>query len=332
MKVLITGGAGFIGSHLAESLLADGHEVYVIDDLSTGSRDNLRHLETDEGYGRRFFVSVDSVLNRSAMTDLVGIADQVVHLAAAVGVKTILEQPLSSMKTNIGGTETVLELCARFKKKVLLASTSEVYGKRDHVPLRETDDICYGPSMRSRWSYAASKLMDEFMGLAYHRTHGLPVTIVRLFNTVGPRQTGRYGMVLPRFVSQALRHEPLTVYGDGMQSRTFTHVEDVVKALRLLMRCRDAEGEVINIGGVEEIRIRDLAALVALRAGSRSTIDVLPYGAVFPADFEDMPRRVPSVEKLKSLIGYAPTRGIADIVDDVIQYARFGSPSVEARA
>lgn len=322
MRMLITGGAGFVGSHLAEVLLAEGHEVYVIDDLSTGSRDNLIHLERNESFRRRLFVTIDSVLNPTPMTELVGTCDQVFHLAAAVGVRTILEQPLQSMKTNLGGTESVLALCARFKKKVLITSTSEVYGKRDHAPLQETDDICYGPSSRSRWSYAASKLMDEFMGIAYGRSMGLPVVMVRLFNTVGPRQTGRYGMVLPRFVSQALRNEPITVYGDGRQSRTFTHVADVVKALCLLMRSPNAEGEVVNVGGSEEIQIRDLAALIIARASSRSEIQYLPYDTVFPEDFEDMPRRVPCVEKLRQLTGYAPTQRTNEIVDDVIHYGR----------
>ena len=235
MRVLITGGAGFIGSHLAEEYLQRGDEVYIIDDLSTGSLDNIDGFQKDPRDEDRLFVHVDTILNHDLMIELVGTCDLVFHMAAAVGVRYILENPLESIKTNIQGTEKVLELCAKFKKKVLIASTSEVYGKHLHAPLVETDNIIYGPSSKFRWSYAASKLMDEFSALAYHRTIGLAVVITRLFNTVGPRQTGAYGMVIPRFVSQALNNEPLTVYGDGPQTRTFTYVKDVVWALMALM-------------------------------------------------------------------------------------------------
>ncbi|MEA3232050.1 MAG: GDP-mannose 4,6-dehydratase, partial [Thermodesulfobacteriota bacterium] len=253
MRVLITGGAGFIGSHLAEACLKRGDDVYIIDDLSTGSLDNVKPLQSDRRFKDRLFVHIDSILNREPVLELTGICDVVFHLAAAVGVRYILENPLESIRTNIQGTESILALCDKFKKRVLIASTSEVYGKHLHAPLVETDNIIYGPSSKFRWSYAASKLMDEFTALAYHRTNGLPVIIARLFNTVGPRQTGAYGMVIPRFVSQALANEPMTVYGDGTQTRTFTYVKDVVDALMALMDHKDTLGEVINIGGTEEI-------------------------------------------------------------------------------
>lgn len=318
MRVLITGGAGFIGSHLSEACLRRGDEVYVIDDLSTGSLANLQHLQESERYRHRLFVHVDSVLNREAMLELVRICDVVFHLAAAVGVRFILENPLTSMITNVQGTETVLELCNKFKKKVLLASTSEVYGKHDHAPLVESDDSCYGPSNKSRWSYAASKLMDEFLGLAYVRSKGLPVVIVRLFNTVGPRQTGRYGMVIPRFVKQALANEPITVYGDGSQTRTFTHVDDVVEALLRLMTVPEAVGEVVNVGGTREISILNLAREIKQRTASESEIHLTPYESVFPPDFEDMMRRVPSIDKLKRLTGFEPGHDLDDILNDII--------------
>ena len=244
MKVLITGGAGFIGSHLAEACLDRGDEVYIIDDFSTGSPDNIRAIEENTASPERLFFFEDSIMNRNVMLELVGICDMVFHLAAAVGVRYIIDHPLESIRTNIQGTETVLELCSKFKKKVLIASTSEVYGKHLHAPLVETDNLIYGPSSKSRWSYAAAKLMDEFTALAYFRTLGLQVVIARLFNTVGPRQTGAYGMVIPRFVEQALNHQPLTVYGDGRQTRTFTYVKDVVCALMALLDGENTLGEV----------------------------------------------------------------------------------------
>jgi UDP-glucose 4-epimerase len=237
-------------------------------------------------------------------------------------VQYILENPLSSIITNVRGTELVLELCNKFKKKVLIASTSEVYGKQEHAPLKETDYCLYGPSVKSRWSYAASKLIDEFTALAYHRTKKLPVFIVRLFNTVGPRQTGRYGMVIPRLVKQALENEPLTVYGDGTQTRTFTHVRDVVEALQRLIETPEAVGEVVNIGGIDEISILSLAHMIKEKADSTSEIKLVPYEDVLPKDFEDMQRRVPSTEKLKGLIGFAPSMGLDQILDDVIAYYR----------
>ncbi len=254
--------------------------------------------------------------------ELVGTCDVVIHLAAAVGVQYILDNPLSSIITNVRGTEIVLELCNQFRKKVLIASTSEVYGKHDHAPLLEVDDCVYGPSTSSRWSYAASKLIDEFTALAYHRANKLPVIIVRLFNTVGPRQTGRYGMVIPRFVQQALESKPITVYGDGLQTRTFIHVGDVVDALIRLIDTTAAYGEVVNIGGSTEISILDLARKIKRKMGSSSKIELVPYDVIFPKDFEDMLRRVPSIEKLKRLVGFGSARDLDNILDDVIIHHR----------
>ena len=322
MKVLITGGAGFIGSHLAESYLEQGDEVYIIDDLSTGSLDNIKHLQEDDRFKNRFFVTIDTILNHEIMLELTGICDVVFHLAAAVGVQYILENPLKSIKTNILGTDKVLDICNKFKKKVLIASTSEVYGKHTHAPLVETDNIIYGPSSKFRWSYAASKLMDEFTALAYHRTNGLEVIIARLFNTVGPRQTGAYGMVIPRFVKQALANQPLTVYGDGEQSRTFTYVKDVVQALIDLMNSKDAVGEVFNIGGIEEISIVDLANKIIEMTGSVSEIELIPYDEAFGKDFEDMQRRVPGMDKINSLTGYKPETDLDTILLSVIDFMK----------
>lgn len=322
MRVLITGGAGFIGSHLAENYLEQGHEVYVIDDLSTGALVNLKHLQSNPDYSDRIFVEVDTVMNHQKMLNLVGICDVVYHMAAAVGVQYILDNPLSSIITNVRGTETVLELCDKFRKKVMIASTSEVYGKHNHAPLIETDDCVYGPSSKSRWSYAAAKLIDEFTALGYHRSKKLNVLLVRLFNTVGPRQAGRYGMVLPRFVTQALKNKPVTVYGDGKQTRTFTHVHEVVDVLMKLMESPEAIGEVVNVGGVEEVSIHSLAERVIERAGSKSEIKLIPYSEAYPEDFDDMQRRVPSTEKLKQLTGQAPAMGLNRIIDDVIHYYR----------
>jgi UDP-glucose 4-epimerase len=321
MRVLITGGAGFIGSHLAEAYLDNGDEVYIIDDLSTGSLDNINHLKEKGIYQKRLFVHVDTILNRDIMLELVGTCDVVHHLAAAVGVRYILDNPMDSIKTNIQGSETVLDLCNKFKKRVLIASTSEVYGKHMHAPLIETDNIIYGPSSKFRWSYAASKLMDEFMSLAYHRTTGLKVSIVRLFNTVGPRQTGTYGMVIPRFVYQALRNEPLTVYGDGSQTRTFTDVKDVVWALMQMVENDTAFGDVFNVGGTQEVTIIDLAKMIVEMTNSRSEITLIPYDEAFGKDFEDMQRRVPSIEKLNKLIGFDPKTSLEAILTKVITYA-----------
>ncbi|MBF0143891.1 MAG: GDP-mannose 4,6-dehydratase [Magnetococcales bacterium] len=326
MRVLITGGAGFIGSHLAEEYLEHGDEVYLIDDLSTGSLENIRHLQQNENLSGRLFVTVDTVLNREKMIELVGTCDVVFHLAAAVGVRFILDNPLDSIITNVRGTEMVLEVCHLFKKRVLIASTSEVYGKHMHAPLVETDNCIYGPSSKFRWSYAAAKLIDEFTALAYHRTKGLPVIVCRLFNTVGPRQSGEYGMVLPRFVQKALAGEAITVYGDGTQTRTFTHVRDVVAAFTRLILTQEAYGEVVNVGGVEEISILRLAEKIREKSGSASPIHIIPYDQAYPRDFEDMQRRVPSVDKLRQLTGFAPTMCLDGILDDVVDHFRKGGP------
>ncbi len=326
MKVLITGGAGFIGSHLAEAYLERGDEVYIIDDLSTGSLDNLQPFTEDPRFNNRIFVTIDTILNHNVMLELTGICDIVFHLAAAVGVRTILEKPLESIRTNIQGTEKVLELCDKFKKKVLIASTSEVYGKHLHAPLVETDNIIYGPSSKFRWSYAASKLMDEFTALAYYRTNGLKAVITRLFNTVGPRQTGAYGMVIPRFVDQALHGDSLTIYGDGMQTRTFTYVKDVVRAFIMLMETDEAVGEVFNVGGIEEITIRNLAEKIIALTGSGSTIEYIPYEKAFGKDFEDMMRRVPGMDKIRALIGYEPEVPLDEMLRRIVA-AQKGSSS-----
>ncbi len=320
MKILITGGAGFIGSHLAERYLELVDEVYIIDDLSTGTLENIKHLQEDKKHKGRLFVKIDTILNREAMLELIGTCDVIVHLAAAVGVQYILDNPLSSIITNIRGTENVLEICNKFKKKVLIASTSEVYGKHTHAPLIETDNIIYGPSTKFRWSYAAAKLMDEFTALAYHRTKKLPVVVVRLFNTVGQRQTGRYGMVVPRFVQQSLRNEPITVYGDGSQSRTFTYVEDVVESIIKLIECPNAVGEVVNIGGTEEITLKSLAVKIKKLTSSDSDIKFIPYDEAYSRDFEDMQRRVPSLEKIEELIGWKPATCLDDILKKIIDY------------
>jgi len=324
-KILITGGAGFIGSHLAERYLKDGHEVYIIDNLSTGSLKNIKHLQENEEYKNRFHVTIDTIFNEEKMIELVGICDTVFHLAAAVGVKYILDNPLSSITTNILGTEIVLKLANKFRKKILIASTSEAYGKQNKAPLVETDDVTFGSSGKARWSYAVAKLMDEFTALAYHRTTGLPVVVVRFFNTVGPRQTGEYGMVIPNFVKQALRNESITVHGDGTQTRTFTHVSEVVDCIVKLIDTPEAYGEVVNIGGVEEVSIKDLAKRIIEKTNSSSKIKFIPYEEVYNKDFEDMPRRVPSTEKLNSLIGFAPEKKLDEILDDIIEDFRINA-------
>jgi len=322
MRILITGGAGFIGSHLAEACLARGDEVYIIDNLSTGSLDNIAHLKNDPRYADRVFFTEDTILNYEPVLELTGTCDAVFHMAAAVGVEYILNNPLDSIRTNIRGTDVVLDLCAKFKKRVLIASTSEVYGKHLHAPLVETDNIVYGPSSKFRWSYAAAKLMDEFTAMAYHRSHGLAVFITRLFNTVGPRQTGNYGMVIPRFVSQALAGKPITVYGDGSQTRTFTYVRDVVWALLQLMNTDAGAGEVYNIGGTEEISMLDLAERVKALTGSNSPIELVPYKEAYGSDFEDMQRRVPGIEKISRLIDFEPKTTLDAILNSVVDYMR----------
>ncbi len=318
MKVLITGGAGFIGSYLAEAYLAGGDEVYVIDDLSTGSLANIQPFARNPLF---HFVN-DTILNREAMLELTGICDVIAHLAAAVGVKLIIDEPLKSIHTNIVGTEIVLELANKFRKKTFLASTSEVYGRNSQVPLRENDSRIYGSTHIARWSYAATKAMDEFLALAYYRTKQLPVIIGRFFNTVGPRQTGQYGMVIPRFVAQALRNDPITVYGDGSQTRNFTYVEDVVRGVIGLIDEPRAVGEIFNIGGDGEISINDLAERVKSITGSASPVQHIPYDEAYQEGFEDMERRVPDISKIANLIGYKNTYSLDSILTKVVEYER----------
>lgn len=287
--------------------------------------DNIKAFQNEDKFKNRLFVKIDSILNNDCLLEMVGICDVVFHLAAAVGVRYILENPLESIKTNIQGTEKVLEICTKFKKKVLVASSSEVYGKHLHAPLVETDNLIYGPSSKFRWSYAASKLMDEFTALAYHRTKGLEVILVRLFNTVGPRQSSAYGMVIPRFVEQALNNQPLTVYSDGKQTRTFTYVKDVIKALMALVEKKEAVGEVFNVGGIEEISIIDLAEKIIRMTGSKSEIQLIPYEKAFAKDFEDMQRRVPGIEKIKNLTGFEPETDLENILQNTINYFKIKS-------
>lgn len=323
---LITGGAGFIGSHLAEALLAQGDRVTVIDDLSTGRFENVAHLADDEG----FRYAIDTVTNDVVMDRLVSECDVVVHLAAAVGVELIIEDPVRVIETNILGTRSVLQVASRYRKKVLLASTSEIYGKSDRVPFDEEEDRVIGPSTKSRWSYSTSKAVDEFLALAYHRQKGLPVVVFRLFNTVGPRQTGRYGMVVPRFVNQALQGKPLTVYGDGSQTRCFLHVQDAVEAMMALAQSREAVGEVFNVGSTEEISIRALAQEVLetvdgmggeLSNADADRIVFIPYDEAYETGFEDMERRVPAISKIQTCVGWRPTRTLGDILEDVVGWA-----------
>jgi len=315
---LITGGAGFIGSHLAEALLAAGHRVVVLDDLSTGRIQNIEHLKGKPA----FAYMIDSVMNRPLTAELVDRADFVLHLAAAVGVKLIVQSPVRTIETNVRGTEIVLELANKKKKPVLIASTSEVYGKSTKVPFAEDDDLVLGATTRGRWSYACSKALDEFLAIAYFHEKGLPVVIARLFNTVGPRQTGRYGMVLPSFVSQALASKPITVFGDGTQSRCFGYVGDVVGAITALVTREDAYGQVFNIGSQEEISILGLARLVKERLQSRSEIVLIPYDEAYEAGFEDMPRRVPDIGKIRALVGFEPRTRLPEIIDRVAEYCR----------
>lgn len=316
MRALITGGAGFIGSHLSERLLARGDEVIVLDDLSTGSVENIRHLKTHE----RFQCVFDSIQNRLLLAELVDEADVVFHLAAAVGVRLIVESPVRTIETNVNGTQLVLEAACKKKKLVFAASTSEVYGKSERVPFREDADLVLGPTSKGRWSYAASKALDEFLAISYWKEKRQPVVIARLFNTVGPRQTGRYGMVLPNFVRQALDGAPITVFGSGQQTRCFCDVADSVEAILRLISSSIAVGEVVNIGSDQETSIEGLAHRVKEQTKSSSNIEFIPYDQAYEPGFEDMPRRVPALEKLQGLTGFRPTTQLTAIVDRVIAY------------
>jgi UDP-glucose 4-epimerase len=313
MRALITGGAGFIGSHLAGKLLSSGWEVSVIDDLSTGSMTNIQHLKGEPG----FQYIIDSVMNRGLLAELIDECDMVFHLAAAVGVRLIVESPIRTLRTNVQATELVLEAASKKKKKVLITSTSEVYGKSEDIPFRESGDMVIGPPSCGRWSYACSKALDEFLAIAYSRERQVPVVIVRLFNTVGPRQTGMYGMVLPRFVQQALRNQPITIYGDGTQTRCFGWVGDVVSALVRLAQLPAAENFVFNIGSDEEVSINELAQVVKAVTSSSSPLQYVSYEQAYSKDFEDMPRRVPDLSRIRDAIGYAPTKKLREIVEAV---------------
>ena len=318
MRALITGGAGFIGSHLAERLLELGHDVLVLDNLSTGSIENIAHLKANSS----FSYVIDSITNEPLLAEMIDGSDVVFHLAAAVGVKLIVEQPVHTIETNVHGTEVVLKHANKKKKLVFIASTSEVYGKSADVPFRESADVVLGPSTKHRWAYACSKLIDEFLALAYWKEKKLPVVIVRLFNTVGPRQTGRYGMVLPTFVRQALAGHTITVFGDGTQSRSFTYVSDVVDALIALASERRAIGEVYNVGNTGEISMSELAERVRMLACSDSPIQLIPYDQAYETGFEDMPRRVPDISKLRALIGFEPRVGLDETIRRVIDHFR----------
>lgn len=316
MKILITGGAGFIGSHLAERLLNEGHSVHVIDNLSTGSLDNIETFKQHP----KFRYTIGTILNRELLEKLFTGIDQVYHLAAAVGVKYIIENPLLSLKTNIVGTDNVLELANKHKAKVLITSTSEIYGKSEQIPFREQDDRLLGSTHISRWGYSCSKAIDEFMALAYYREKKLPVVIVRCFNTVGPRQTGQYGMVLPKFIKAALLDQPILVYGSGKQSRCFADVSDVVEAFIKLMNSNDCLGEIYNVGTTESISIEDLAKKVKTMCGSKSRIEYMSYEDAFEEGFEDMMNRMPDLSKLKAAIGYEPKYKLDDIIQRMIEY------------
>ncbi len=324
IRALITGGSGFIGSHLAEALLAQGQRVVAIDDLSTGRLENIQQLLPTPNFQ---FV-YETIRNEAVMDRLVSECDVIYHLAAAVGVELIIKDPVHTIETNIEGSATVLRLARRYRKTTLIASTSEVYGKNEAIPFREDADRVMGPTIKSRWSYAESKAMDEFLALAYHKQFGLPIVICRFFNTVGPRQTGTYGMVIPRLVKQAINGETLTVYGDGHQSRCFCNVKDTVRAVVQLSQEPKAIGEIFNVGSSEEITIVDLAKRIALRAGSQSEIKMIPYDQAYEAGFEDMRRRVPSTEKIKAAIGWQPTIQLDQTLDEVI--AQFRSTPIGA--
>jgi UDP-glucose 4-epimerase len=324
MRFLITGGAGFIGSHLSDELLSRGHQVHVLDDLSTGAMDNIAHLKGKDGFG----YTIDSASNAPVVAELVDGADVVYHLAAAVGVELIVESPVRTIETNVHCTEVVLAQASKKKRPVFVASTSEVYGKSSALPYREDGDLLLGPTVKGRWSYACSKAIDEFLAIAYWKERRLPTVMGRLFNTVGPRQTGRYGMVVPNFVQQAVAGQPITVYGDGTQSRCFCHVDDVVQALADLMMRDDVFGEVFNIGSDSEISIRGLAERTRELAGSDSEIVTVPYDEAYEVGFEDMIRRVPDTSKIRGVLGWQPQRSLDDILTDVLAAAARGRSGV----
>ena len=327
MRVLITGGAGFVGSHLAEALLQRGDDVFVLDNLSTGSIDNIAPLKAHP----RFHYTIDSITNEPLLAEMIDTCDTVVHLAAAVGVKLIVEAPVRTIETNVHGTEVVLKHANKKGKLVVIFSTSEVYGKSLAVPFREDADLVMGPTPKHRWAYACSKAIDEFLALAYHRERKLPVIVVRLFNTVGPRQTGRYGMVIPNFVQQALAGEPITVFGDGTQTRSFTYVGDVVDGLIRLAGEPRAVGQVFNIGNTEEVSILELARRVRTMTESASEIVLVPYDKAYDEGFEDMPRRVPDLTKIHALVGYQPTLTLDDILRRVVEHTRASLQAVARR-
>jgi UDP-glucose 4-epimerase len=325
MRYLITGGAGFIGSHLAERLLDRGDRVVLLDNLSTGSVENIRHLKSSG----RLQYHLDNIENRQLLAELVDDADIIVHLAAAVGVKLIVESPVRTIETNVNGTQLILEAACKKKKLVLTASTSEVYGKNTNVPFREDADLVLGPTTKGRWSYAASKALDEFLALSYWKEKKLPVIVVRLFNTVGPRQTGRYGMVVPNFVKSALDNSTIGIYGTGKQSRCFCDVRDTVEGLIRLMDSGRAVGEVVNVGNTEEITIEGLAHRVRERTHSSSDIEYIPYDRAYEPGFEDMMRRVPSVDKLEALTGFRPSTSLNEIIDRVAAFFRQEAESMD---
>ena len=328
MKVLITGGAGFVGSHLADKLHNEGHEITVIDDLSTGRYQNVAHLEGKEG----FRLIIDTVLNEKLMEELIRETDRVFHMASAVGVKLIMEHPVKTIETIFRGTDVVLGFCSRYRKRVLVPSTSEVYGKGASIPFREEDYLLTGSTDKPRWAYACAKTLDEFLALAHWKETRLPVAVVRLFNTVGPRQTGQYGMVVPNFVKSAIKNEPIIVHGDGSQSRCFGHVLDVVEGLTKVIETPECFGQVMNLGNSEEVTIKGLAEKAIEMTGSKSEIRYIPYAEAYGEGFEDMQRRVPSLDKAKRIIGYQPTRTLEKIINDVAEQFREELKSESANA
>ena len=318
MKILITGGAGFVGSHLADKLWSQGHEITIIDDLSTGRYANVAHLEGRE----RFQLIIGTILNEGLMERLIRNSDKVFHMASAVGVKLIMEQPVKTIETIFHGTDVVLKYCSRYRKRVLIPSTSEVYGKSTQVPFNEDNDILKGSTSKHRWAYACAKELDEFLALAHWKETQLPVVVIRLFNTVGPRQTGQYGMVVPNFIKAALQNQPIPIHGDGNQSRCFGHVSDIVEGLVKAIENPDCFGQVINLGNPEEVSIKELAERIIEATGSKSKIEYIPYEVAYGAGFEDMQRRVPDIQKAKRLIGFQPTRTLDNIITDVVNEFR----------